>query len=123
MPDAAPGLGILLTGLAIGPRPRCPRCARRLGPHESGFAALGVALLLAVVVRDAPWFVALCLLGAAGVASFALAPGRTLVGGLLGGVSLPLAAPRSLPWLDRGLRRHADRRGRQVAGRRRGSLL
>ena len=106
VPDATPGLGILLTGLAIG-APRCPRVRTGSGVHEVGFAALGVALLAAVAVRDAPWFVALCLLGAAGVASFALAPARTLVGGLLGGVSLPLAAPRCLPWLNRGLRRHA----------------
>jgi len=106
VPDATPGLGILLTGLAIGAAV-LPTVRTRFGVHEAGFAALGVALLAAVAVRDAPWFVALCLLGAAGVASFALAPARTLVGGLLGGVSLPLAAPRSLPWLHRGLRRHA----------------
>jgi uncharacterized protein DUF4153 len=67
-----------------------------------------VLLLAAVVVRDTPWFVVLCLLGAAGVGSYALAPGRTLVAGLLGGFSLPLAGLRCLPWLRRGLTTPAE---------------
>jgi two-component system, OmpR family, sensor histidine kinase BaeS len=100
--DTPPGLGVLLTGLAVGTA-ALPAARHRLGPHELGYATLGVLLLAVAVVRDAPWFVALCLLGAAGVASFALAPARTLVGGLLGGVSWPLAALRCLPWLRRGL--------------------
>ena len=108
--DNPPGLGVLLTGLAVGVA-AVPAARHRLGPHEIGYAALGVLLLAAVVVRDAPWFVALCLLGAAGVASYALAPGRSLVGGLLGGISLPLAALRCLPWLRRGLRPRAEGRG------------
>ena len=104
--DQPPGLGVLLTGLAVGAAV-LPAARRRLGLHELGYATLGVLLLAGVVVRDAPWFVALCLLAAAGVASFALAPARTLVGGLLGGVSLPLAALRCPPWLRRGLQPRA----------------
>jgi hypothetical protein len=107
--DSPPGLGVLLTGLAVGIAV-LPAARHRLGPHEIGYAALGALLLAGVGVRDAPWFVALCLLGAAGLASFALAPGRTLVGGLLGGVSWPLAGLRCLPWLRRGLRSSATGR-------------
>lgn len=98
-----PGLGVLVTGLAVGVT-ALPAARDRLGSHEIGFAAVAVLLLAGVVVRDAPWFVALSLLGAAGVASYSLAPGRTLVACLLGGLSLPLAALRCLPWLQRGLR-------------------
>ena len=100
--DTPPGLGLLLTGLAIGAA-ALPAARNRLGVHEIAFATMGFLLLAAVVVRDAPWFVALCLLGAAAVASYALAPGRSLVAGVLGVMSLPLAAVRSLPWLHRGL--------------------
>jgi hypothetical protein len=107
--DSPPGLGVLLTGLAVGAAV-LPAARHRLGPHEIGYATLGVLLLAGVVVRDAPWFVALCLLGAAGLASFALAPARTLVGGLLGGMSWPLAGLRCLPWLRRGLRPSASGR-------------
>jgi hypothetical protein len=104
--DSPPGLGLLLTGLAIGAT-ALPTARHRVGVHELSFAALGVLLLVGVAVRDSPWFVALCLLGAAGLGSYALAPGRTLFGGLMGGASLPLAALRCLPWLRRGLRPHA----------------
>jgi Domain of unknown function (DUF4173) len=101
-----PGLGVLLTGAAVGAA-TLPTARHRLGFHELGFGALGTLLLTGVVARDAPWFVALCLLAAAGVASYALAPGRTMVGSALGAVSLPLAALRCLPWLRRGMRAHA----------------
>jgi hypothetical protein len=107
--DTPPGLGVLLSGLGVGAAV-LPAAWHRLGPHEMGYAALGVLLLAAVVVRDAPWFVALCLLGAAGLASFALAPASTLVGGLLGGISVPLAGLRCLPWLRRGLQQGATAR-------------
>lgn len=105
--DNPPGLGVVLTGLAVGVAV-IPAARHRLGPHEIGYATLGMLLLSGVMVRDAPWFVALCMLGALGVASFALAPGRSLVGGLLGGISLPLASVRCLPWLRRGLQPRAN---------------
>jgi two-component system, OmpR family, sensor histidine kinase BaeS len=101
-----PGLGVLLTGLAVGAA-TLPTTRQRLGVHVISFAALSVLLLAGVVVRDSPWFVALCLLGATAVASYALAPGRTLFGSLMGGASLPLAALRCLPWLRRGLQPRA----------------
>ena len=108
--DTPPGLGVLLSGLAVGATV-LPAARHRLGPHEIGYAALGVLLLSGVVVRDAPWFVALCLVGATGLASFALAPARTMVGGLLSGISWPLAGLRCLPWLRRGLHETATGRG------------
>ena len=64
---------------------------------------LGVLLLAAVAVRDAPWFVALCLLGRRRPRVLrAWRRPAACSAGLLAGVSLPLAAPRCLPWLRRG---------------------
>lgn len=107
--DSAPGLGLLLTGLAVGAA-SLPTLRHRLGAHELAFGALGVLLLSVVVVRDAPWLVALSLLAAFGLASYALVPTRGLLAGLLTGISIPLAGLRCLPWLRRGLHRHGRAR-------------
>ena len=107
--DTAPGLGLLLTGLAVGAA-SLPTLRHRLGAHELAFGALGVLLLSVVVVRDAPWLVALSLLAAFGLASYALVPTRGLLAGLLTGISVPLAGLRCLPWLRRGLQRHGRAR-------------
>jgi hypothetical protein len=107
--DSAPGLGLLLTGLAVGAA-SLPTLRHRLGAHELAFGALGVLLLSVVVVRDAPWLVALSLLAAFGLASYALVPTRGLLAGLLTGISIPLAGLRCLPWLRRGLQRHGRAR-------------
>lgn len=107
--DSAPGLGLLLTGVAVGAA-SLPTLRHRLGAHELAFGALGVLLLSVVVVRDAPWLVALSLLAAFGLASYALVPTRGLLAGLLTGISIPLAGLRCLPWLQRGLQRHGRTR-------------
>jgi hypothetical protein len=107
--DSAPGLGLLLTGVAVGAA-SLPTLRHRLGAHELAFGALGVLLLSVVVVRDAPWLVALSLLAAFGLASYALVPTRGLLAGLLTGISIPLAGLRCLPWLRRGLQRHGRAR-------------
>lgn len=108
LPESPPGLGLLLVGLLVAAA-ALPTARDRLGRHEVAFGVLGLLLLSVVVVRDAPWFVALCLLGTAGLSSYALAPGRSLVATALGGLSLPLAAVRGLPWLGRGVRSHVTR--------------
>jgi hypothetical protein len=107
--DSPPGLGVLLTGLAVGAA-ALPTLQHRLGAHELAFGALGVLLLSVVVVRDAPWLVALSLLAAFGLASYSLVPTRGLVAGLLTGISIPLAGLRCIPWLRRGLQRHSRAR-------------
>jgi hypothetical protein len=100
---------VLLTGLAVGAA-ALPTLQHRLGAHELAFGALGVLLLSVVVVRDAPWLVALSLLAAFGLASYSLVPTRGLVAGLLTGISIPLAGLRCIPWLRRGLQRHSRAR-------------
>ena len=106
LPAAPAGLGVLLLG-ASAAATTAPALRGRLGVHEIVYAALAGLLLLVVVVRDADWFVTLALLGFVGTASFALTRGRSILAVLLGGVSLPLAVLRSLPWVARGLRRQA----------------
>ncbi len=104
---SSPGLGVLLTGLAVLAT-ALPEVRRRLNLHVVAFLTLAVLLLAVVVVRDAPWLIALSLLGSVGTASYAVAPGRSLVAAVLGGLSLPLAGLRCLPWLGRGLRPARD---------------
>jgi hypothetical protein len=56
-----------------------------------------------VVLRDAEWLGALCLLGTLAAGSYALIGGRTIVGALLAAMSLPMAGLRALPWVGRGV--------------------
>ena len=102
LPGESPGLGVLVVGVLVAAA-AVPAARDRIGRHEVGYGLLGAALLSVAVLRDAPWLVDLCLLGALGVASFALAPGRSVVATLLGGLSVPLAGLRGLPWVGRGL--------------------
>lgn len=102
LPEAPPGLGLTLVGLLVAAA-ALPAGRHRIGAHEIAFGAVAALVLSVVAVRDAPWFVAICLLGTLGLASYALAPARSIVATLLGGLSLPMAALRSLPRLRRGL--------------------
>ncbi len=108
--DSTPGIGVLVTGLAVGCA-ALPTVRHRLGLHEIAFTGLGVLLLAVVAIRDAGWLGALSLLAATGLASYALVPTRALVAGLLAAVSLPLASLRCLPWVGRGVRPHAPSAG------------
>ncbi len=102
LPESAPGLGLLVVGLLVAAA-ALPGLRGRLEPHVLAYGSLATLLLGVVVLRDAPWIVVLALLGTFGLSSYALVPGRTFVAVLLGGLSLPMAALRSLPWMSRGL--------------------
>lgn len=105
LPDTAPGLGLFGVGMLVAGA-ALPTARGRIRAHEILYGLLGTLLLAVVVWRDAGWFVSLCLLGSVAVASFALGGGRTFVGTVLGGLSLPLAGLRALPWIGRGLGAH-----------------
>lgn len=98
------GVNVPLTGLAIA---ACtvPAMRRRLTVTSITFGALAVALLAVVVVRDAPWLAALCVMLAVPLASFALVGGRGWTEVMLGGLTAPFAGMRMLPWSGRGLSR------------------
>jgi len=105
LPGHLPGLGALVvlvalvavTGRAVHAAP--PRGDRFRSP------AGGLCLLLGsvLVLRDAGWVVALCLLAALGVGVAALCGARTVPGLLASSVAVPMATLRGLPWLGRGV--------------------
>ena len=106
IPAGPPGIGLFAVGLLVAAA-AVPGARGRIGLHELGYGLLGLLSTVVVMLRDASWVVALCLLAATGLGSYALAGGRTIVGTLLGGASLPFAALRCLPWLFRRVERHA----------------
>jgi two-component system sensor histidine kinase BaeS len=76
----------------------------RRSPFTLACAALCVLLAATVVVRDAHWIVAVCLLAGGAVCVAGLVNGRTLPAIVLAAIALPLAGLRGLPWLDRSVR-------------------
>lgn len=102
VPYRAPGLGTFLvlagalTVVAAAGRRR--RTSLRLG---SGVLCL--LLATTVLLRDALWIVALCVLAAGAVAALALCHGRSFLGIVASAVAVPLATLRGLPWLARSL--------------------
>ncbi len=102
MPFRDPGLGSFLVLMAVGgvvasadPRLRTP--------YHLGAVTLCTLLTATVVVRDAQWIVALCLLAAGAVAVATLTEGRSLPALLVSGLAVPFAALRGLPWLGRSV--------------------
>jgi hypothetical protein len=96
------GAGELVTGVALLAVALAGR-GRRPAPAELVGVALAVALLAVGAVRAAPWLVALCLLAAAGLASLALAGGRTWTGVAVGSLAAALVPPRTARWVRRSL--------------------
>ena len=72
-------------------------------------AAGGLCLLLlaTLLVRDAEWVVALCVMAAFAVWAALLGGGRSLIGMVASAAAIPLAGLRGLPWLGRSLHRAA----------------
>jgi hypothetical protein len=104
-----PGLGWLLTGLAIGAAGAGAAGARWRRPRWGGvaWAVAAIALLTVGVVRDAGWLYALCV-PAAVVAGVQAAVGpRTVEHVMRGVLALPVGAVRALPWTRRGVHRLA----------------
>jgi hypothetical protein len=110
VPYRAHGLALFLTLAAVLGVVAIADRQLRSAPH---LAALGLCALLVstVLVRDAVWIVALCLLAAFAVGAAVLAGGRSVTGLLASSAAVPLAAVRGLPWLGRSLH------GPVVAGR------
>ena len=75
----------------------------RFSAARVGSGILCLLLMSAVMIRDAGWIVALCLLAAFAVGSAALTDGRSLNGLIASMASVPMATLRGLPWLGRAL--------------------
>jgi two-component system sensor histidine kinase BaeS len=110
LPNAGTGIGLFAVGLLVAAA-ALPTRRGRLGRHEIGYGMTATLLLAVVVLRDAEWLVALCVLGAIATDTYALCRGRTIVGTLLATMSLPLAGLRALPWIGRGFSAHLPARG------------
>ncbi len=110
LPNVGPGIGLFAVGVLVAAA-ALPTRRGRLGLHEIGYGVAATLLLAVVVLRDAEWLVALCLLGTIATATYALCRGRTIVGTLLATMSLPLAGLRALPWIGRGFSAHLPARG------------
>ena len=91
--------------LALGALLGVVAAADRQLRSPSHLAALGLCVLLTatLLVRDAFWIVALCLLAAFALGAAMLAGGRSVPGLLASAAAVPLASLRGLPWLGRSL--------------------
>lgn len=77
----------------------------RRDPFTLTCAVLCLALTATLVLRDAEWIVALCVLAAGGLCAVGLVRGATVPSFLLAMLAWPLACLRGLPWLGRTIRR------------------
>jgi hypothetical protein len=109
-----PGLGMAVAGLLLW-LPAVPVMVRRRSWADLALAALSVALVAVVAVRDAEWVVGLSVVVALCVGAVAATGSRTTPSILLSGLTLATAGLRSVPWL-------ASSTGAAVGGRR-GQLL
>ncbi|GIH55745.1 hypothetical protein Mro02_26590 [Microbispora rosea subsp. aerata] len=113
LPYAAPGLGLVLTAVAMGAAAFpavLPLRRGRITPWTVVFGLLAYALVSVALFRDADWLVAPVLLAAFAVGSLALSGGgRGWLAVLRGGVSVVIAV-LPVPWFLagplRGLARH-----------------
>lgn len=108
LPLTKPGIGWVLVALVIT---ATVAYAARFGPRPDepveryiriGWVVLALALLCVGVFLNAYWLFYICVLGALGCASLAVAGGHSVRALFVAAVSLPLAFFRSIPWLLRG---------------------
>ncbi len=104
------GLGVFIVLVAAGGLLLTASRNRR-DPFTLACAAMCLALAVVVLVRDAEWIVALCLLTGAGLCAIGLARGRNVMSFVLTGLAWPLAGLRGMPWLGRTLRHITGRGG------------
>ncbi|GAA1293193.1 DUF4173 domain-containing protein [Pseudonocardia aurantiaca] len=118
VPAGRPGIGWFVTALVLAAAAvavgwRRPR-SRRAAATDLGWLLVAVALAGVSAVRDAGWFVTLCLVAACGAGSLAVA-GRSFRNVLMAGAAMPVAALRGVPWVARGLRHGDTQKGLRIA--------
>jgi len=107
------GLGAALVGLAVWAA-AAPVLVRRRAAGDLVTAALSVALVAMVAVRDASWVVALCLVTAAVAGAVAVTSARSAPAVVLSPLSWVAGAVRALPWVKGGVATLLGSRRRQV---------
>lgn len=105
VPHRSPGAGlwVLIVAGALVVATTLARRARRIRRTDGGLGLLFLALTVPLVVTDAAGMVTLCLLAAYAVATTVLCRSRSVMGMVVGGLSVPLAWLRGLPWLRRSV--------------------
>lgn len=93
-----PGLGLAVAALLVW-LPAVPLMVRRRSFADLALAALSVALVAVVAVRDAEWVVGLSVVVALCVGAVAATASRTTPAVLLSGLTVATAVLRALPWL------------------------
>lgn len=97
-----PGLGAALVGLAVWGA-AVPALVRRRAWSALVTAALSVALVAMLAVRDAGWVVALCVVVAALAGTVAATSASSAPAVVLAPLSWALGGLRALPWIRHGL--------------------
>lgn len=108
-----PGLGVALVGPLLWAA-AAPMMWRRGAREEMVLAALSVALVAVVAVRDAGWLLAVCVVVAAGAGAVAATSARSGPAVVLSGVVAAAGLVRTLPWLWAGVGRSVGRRRDQL---------
>ncbi len=102
LPGHRVGAGALVVLLVLmGVAGRMARARAGLFPVAGG--ALCLALGAVLVLRDAGWVVALCVLAALAVGVVTLSGARTVPGLLASALAVPVACVRGWPWVRRGI--------------------
>ncbi|GAA2095865.1 DUF4173 domain-containing protein [Microlunatus panaciterrae] len=100
LPGSEPGAGLLL--ILLGASGVVASALLPMANRKTMAALVLAALLLTpIVLRDAGWVVALCLLAAFVVAAGALVQSQSVTGMVVGALAVPMAWLRGLPWLRR----------------------
>jgi hypothetical protein len=116
LPVAQPGIGWLLTGLAVvAAVVVADRRSREGAPgvftwRSAVWAVLALGLLAVGTVRASGWLFALCVPAAVVAGSLALVGKRTVNTVLYDMFAVPLEALRAIPWAGRGVGKFAARR-------------
>ncbi len=100
LPFRDAGVGTLLVLVAAG-GVVLAAAPRRREPFALACAVLAMLLASTVVLRDADWIMALCVMAGAAVGIVGTTGARTLPGFVLAGLAWPLAGLRGMPWLGR----------------------
>ena len=102
IPHRSPGLGVwvLIVAGAVVVATTARRPAR---PLDRGLGLLFLALTVPIILTDAAGMVTLSLLAAYVVATTVLCRSTSVMGMVVGGLSVPLAWLRGLPWLRRSV--------------------
>jgi len=112
-----PGLGAAVVGAAVW-LPAVPALWRRRAVGGLLLVAAAVALVAMTAVRDAPWVVALCVLGSLGAGLVAVTDARSVPALLAVPLSGLAGFVRALPWVSRGVAGLGGRRRQMLAAAR-----